>query len=135
MDRPRIVTLCGSSKFQKQHEEAQKQETLLGKIVIPMGMYGHHEGLDMDGPVKRMLDELHLRKIDISTEIFIVNPGGYVGDSTFREICYACDHGKGVLVWEDSFSGPHKDELCGLFRHLFRVLPGWRMGKNIKNGQ
>jgi hypothetical protein len=74
MKLPVVVTLCGSSRFKEEHERAQREETLLGKIVIPMGLYGHLDGLDMSGPVKRMLDELHLRKIDMADEILVINP-------------------------------------------------------------
>jgi hypothetical protein len=43
-----------------------------------------------------MLDMLHLRKIDISDEIFVVNVNGYIGESTKREIEYAILNGKEV---------------------------------------
>ena len=72
--KPKKVVLCGSSRFRDQHMETMKAETLKGHIVLPMGMFGHCEGLDMDGPVKKMLDELHLRKIDESDEVLVVDP-------------------------------------------------------------
>ena len=43
-----------------------------------------------------MLDEMHLAKIDMADEIFVVNPSGYVGESTSREIAYARSQGKPV---------------------------------------
>jgi hypothetical protein len=96
MQKPKVVTLCGSTKFKTEFEQAQKDLTLKGVIVISVGLFGHIEGLDMDGPVKKMLDELHLRKIDLADEVFVVNPGGYIGDSTRREIAYAKAHEKVV---------------------------------------
>ncbi len=71
---PRKVCLCGSSRFKANHEAAMRAETLAGRIVIPMGLYGHLEGMDMDGMTKSMLDELHLRKIDLADEVLVVNP-------------------------------------------------------------
>lgn len=85
----KIVTLCGSTRFKNEYRDAQRDLTLKGIIVISVGLLGHHEGLDMNGPVKVMLDELHKRKIDISDEIFVINPGGYIGQSTLSEIAYA----------------------------------------------
>ena len=38
---------------------------------------------------KAALDTLHLRKIDLADRVLVVNPGGYVGESTSREIAYA----------------------------------------------
>ena len=48
------------------------------------------------GEQKAVLDALHLRKIDLADRILIVNPGGYVGESTRREIAYAQAVGKPV---------------------------------------
>jgi len=39
---------------------------------------------------------LHLRKIDLADQVLVVNPGGYIGESTSREIAYARDTGKPV---------------------------------------
>lgn len=45
---------------------------------------------------KAVLDALHLRKIDLADRVLIVNPGGYVGESTRREIAYAQAAGKSI---------------------------------------
>jgi len=45
---------------------------------------------------KAVRDVLHLRKIDLADRVLIVNPGGYVGESTQREIAYAREAGKPV---------------------------------------
>ena len=46
--------------------------------------------------MKEMLDDMHLRKIDLADEIFVVNVNGYIGESTRREIAYAKSTGKKV---------------------------------------
>jgi hypothetical protein len=70
---PTIVTLCGSTRFGDAFRDALRDETLAGKIVLSVGLLGHAEGIDMDGPVKQMLDELHKRKIDVADEILVLN--------------------------------------------------------------
>lgn len=45
---------------------------------------------------KAILDTLHLRKIDLADRVLIVNPGGYVGESTRREVAYAQSTGKPI---------------------------------------
>lgn len=45
---------------------------------------------------KAVLDALHLRKIDLADRILVVNPDGYIGESTSREIAYAKAAGKPV---------------------------------------
>ena len=55
---------------------------------------------------KEMLDELHLRKIDLSDRVEVVNPGGYIGESTANEINYALKTGKPVTYMEPEIYGP-----------------------------
>ena len=43
-----------------------------------------------------MLDDMHKRKIDMADSIFVVNRGGYIGESTKSEIEYALKTGKQV---------------------------------------
>ena len=97
----KIVTLCGSTRFKEQFLEAQKRLTLEGCIVISVGLFGHAGDDDVWKPgVKEMLDDMHLRKIDLADEIFVINVGGYIGESTKREISYAKKTGKKINYLE-----------------------------------
>ena len=49
---------------------------------------------------KEMLDDMHKRKIDMADAIYVINVGGYVGESTKSEIEYAKKHGKTILFLE-----------------------------------
>lgn len=93
----KVITLCGSTRFKDEFLRVQKELTLKGYIVISVGLFGHSGDNEVlaDG-VKEMLDDMHLAKIDMADEIFIVNPGGYIGKSTAREIAYARSQGKAV---------------------------------------
>ena len=112
----RVITLCGSTRFKDAFMEAQKQLTLDGNIVISVGLYGHSgdnevwEGMDEDTltKTKLMLDDMHKRKIDMSDEIYVINVGGYIGDSTRSEIEYAKRTGKDIQYLEEPVS---EDEL------------------------
>ena len=105
----KVVTLCGSTRFKDQFMEAQKRLTLEDNIVISVGLFGHSGDNevweDMDEgtltKTKEMLDDMHKRKIDMADEIFVINVGGYIGDSTRSEIDYALKHGKIVRYLED----------------------------------
>ena len=48
-----------------------------------------------------MLDEIHRQKIDMSNEIYVINCGGYIGESTKSEIEYAKANGKKISYLED----------------------------------
>jgi hypothetical protein len=93
--RFKIITLCGSTRFKDEFIEMQKQLTLGGNIVISVGLFGHSgDGEAMKPETKEMLDDMHKRKIDLADEIFVINPGGYIGSSTRSEIDYASRTGK-----------------------------------------
>lgn len=104
-----VITLCGSTRFKEEFMMAQKRLTLEGNIVISVGLFGHSgdeevwEGMDEGtlSKTKKMLDDMHKRKIDMADEIFVINVGGYIGDSTRSEIDYAIEHGKKVRYLED----------------------------------
>ena len=93
----KVITLCGSTRFKEEYIRAQKELTLAGNIVISVGLFGHHGDDEVwEEGVKEMLDEMHLAKIDMADEIFVINPGGYIGSSTKREIAYASAKGKKI---------------------------------------
>ena len=81
----RIVTICGSTRFRGEMADANRRLTLAGFIVLAPGVFGH-DGDPMTDAEKMALDALHFCKIDLSWGIYVVNPGGYVGESTAREI-------------------------------------------------
>lgn len=97
---PTIVCLCGSTRFKEEFLAQQKRLTLEGKIFLTVGFFGHVDEIKPTVEEKIKLDELHLRKIDLADEILVINPGGYVGDSTRREIMYAMRHHKAIRAIE-----------------------------------
>ncbi len=115
MDRPTIVCLCGSTRFSAAFREANFRETLAGRIVLSLGCDTRS---DRDlfqtlseqewNQVKTRLDELHLRKIDLAEEVLILNVGGYIGESTARELAYAREHSKVVRFLEQPKQGDYR---------------------------
>ena len=97
----KVITLCGSTRFKDEFLEAQKRLTLEGNIVISVGLFGHSgDDVVWTEGVKDMLDRQHLAKIDLADEIHVINVGGYIGDSTRREIAYADYRGKSITYLE-----------------------------------
>ena len=99
--RFKVLTLCGSTRFKDAFLEAQKRLTLEGNIVISVGLFGHSGDDEVwtEG-TKEMLDNMHKRKIDMSDGIYVINAGGYIGESTLSEIDYAIRNGKTVEYLE-----------------------------------
>ena len=97
----KVITLCGSTKFKEEFLAEQKRLTLEGNIVISVGLFGHSGDNEVwtEG-TKAMLDDMHKRKIDMADEIFVINVGGYIGESTRSEIEYAKAHGRPIIYLE-----------------------------------
>ena len=90
--RPVIVCLCGSMRFVDEMRAASRDLTFAGVIVVAPG---EADEVVTDAQ-KAALDALHRHKIDLADRVLVVNPGGYVGESTRREIAYARATGKRV---------------------------------------
>lgn len=100
--RPKVVTLCGSSRFCDIMAvcgwfiERDEKAIAMGLHLLP-GWYGKVEDhlAEAEGVAPEM-DALHLLKIEMSDEIFVVNYNGYIGSSTENEVRHATDLGKRI---------------------------------------
>jgi hypothetical protein len=110
MSRPKIICICGSSRFcdiaAVEAWNFEKQGIIaIGMHLLPQwyweatGKVGEGHAAEQEG-VAHILDELHLRKIDMADEVFVVNFGGYIGHRTGIEINYALSVGKTVTYKE-----------------------------------
>ncbi|MGY4644800.1 hypothetical protein [Cellulomonas sp. URHB0016] len=97
-DRPEIVCLCGSARFVDQLRAANRELTFAGVIVVAPGEADEV----VTSEQKTALDALHRHKIDLADRVLVVNPGGYIGESTRREIAYAETTGKPVTFTDPS---------------------------------
>ncbi|MFD5559140.1 hypothetical protein [Kitasatospora griseola] len=97
---PRVVVICGSTRFMAEMAEADLRETVAGRIVVKPGcdLKSPHGGLRSDPAgaeaLKARLDDLHRAKIRLADEVLVV--GDYIGDSTRAEIAYARSLGRPV---------------------------------------
>lgn len=112
MEKPKVVVICGSSKFTDLMAvtewliERDELAITMGLNLLP-GWYpdcpsdhlAEHEGCAEE------MDELHLRKIDLADEIFVVDWDSYIGESTSREIKYAKKTGKHVRYFTQDIIG------------------------------
>lgn len=104
----KIITICGSSRFIDMVAvvgwllEREENVIAMGMHLLPTWYAGEvtdhlaeHQG------VARAMDALHLEKIAISDEVFIVDLDGYVGDSTKNEIRIAAKMGKTIRLFSE----------------------------------
>lgn len=108
-ERHKVVTLCGSTRFKDEFMKVATDLTREGYIVLMPHVFSHSESEDnlnhslnpdkllnmnLANSLNSELLNIHLAKIDMSDEIFVINKDGYIGDGTKQEIKYASDHGK-----------------------------------------
>lgn len=110
--RPEIVVLCGSTRFFDTFRAENLRLTCEGKIVLSIGCDTKSDG-DLFGvadveALKADLDDLHKRKIDLADWVWVLNVGGYIGDSTRSEIAYAESLGKPIAYLVDPARAPER---------------------------
>ena len=105
--KPKVVCLCGSSKFRDVFNLLNFVESVAGNIVLSIAPFIGRQPTPHE---KRVVDAVYFRKIDMADEILVINVGGYVGISTTREIWYAKASGK-LIRWYDPSNIP--------------ILPDW----------
>jgi len=110
----KVICLCGSTRFTADMLVVQWNFTKQGNVVLswcalppnypfPEGDNSH---IGDQEDVKEIVDEVHKRKIDLSDEVFVINIGGYIGESTTSEIKYAMQHNIPVKFLEPEWSYP-----------------------------
>lgn len=101
--RPKIICLCGSSRFVDIMAvvgwllEKDEGAITIGLHLLPNWYPDVPENhiAEAEGVTEQM-DELHLRKIDLADEIFVIDWEGYIGESTSKEIEYAIAKNKPI---------------------------------------
>lgn len=102
MSKYNVITLCGSTKFKDEFMKLQEELTLKGNIVLNLGIFFQSEkNSKLDEKTIQLLSNMHMQKIDMCDEIFVVNANGYIGQSTKKEIEYAKKLGKKISYLEE----------------------------------
>lgn len=101
----KVITLCGSTRFKAAWLEWAARLTLEGNVVLTLGWFDPVRRVEPSPEQKALLDEIHLRKIDLADEVFVLDVDRYIGDSTEKEIAYARQAGKKVRFLSQEYPG------------------------------
>ena len=94
----KVITICGSLKFQNEMMSVSEKLSLEGNCVF-MPVYPvikrkrNKEELDN-------LKKIHFKKIELSDAIFVINKDKYIGEGTNLEIEYEKKSSKEILYLE-----------------------------------
>lgn len=101
------ITLCGSTRFEEEFKDLNHRLALAGHTVYSLSLFareasdiGKEHKFIISEKQKQTLDLVHLDKILNSDAIVVINPGGYTGISTKREIEWATIQNK-LVYWLD----------------------------------
>lgn len=101
----KIITLCGSAKFEKEFHKINEILTLRNYVVLSLGIFSKTLPKEKQEIIlkryKERLGNIHKKKIDMADILFVMNVGGYIGDSTREEIEYAKTRGKEIWYYTD----------------------------------
>ncbi len=112
-------------RFKDDFEKALMEESKKGNIVLSVSGFGHQDLLKLTQEEKQVFDALHLDKVRMADELLVIDTGGYIGESTAREIVYARSIGKPVTF----FFGLAKDRSEDTSFGIPPLLPAAGIGK------
>ena len=95
----KISTICGSLKYQKEMRDVAEKLALKGNCVLTP-VYPVNNNERTENQLKSLKEE-HLKKIELSDEIMVVNVNNYIGNSTNLEIDYAKKLNKKIAFYTD----------------------------------
>jgi len=97
----KIITLCGSLKFQKEMMIVAEKMALEGNCILTP-VCPTIENLKRSEEQLQKLKEEHFKRIELSDAILVINVNNYIGNSTSLEIQYAKELGKEIIYYTDS---------------------------------
>ena len=92
----KVITLCGSMKFQKEMMIIAEKLALEGNGVLTP-VYSVLNNYEKTNEQLEKLKQEHFKKIELSDAILVINKEGYIGNSTKFEIEYAKKLDKEVM--------------------------------------
>lgn len=95
----KVITMCGSLKFQKEMMIVAEKLALEGNCVLTP-TYHVMENIEITEKQLLKLKEAHFKRIELSNSIYVINKDNYIGKSTKLEIEYAKKLGKEIIYLE-----------------------------------
>lgn len=96
----KIITLCGSLKFQKEMMIIAEKMALEGNCILTP-VYPIIKNCERTDEQLKKLKKTHFKRIELSDAILVINKNNYIGDSTKLEIEYAKKLGKEIMYYTD----------------------------------
>lgn len=96
----KVITLCGSLKFQKDMMIVAEKMALEGNCILTP-VYPILENCERTDEQLEKLKQVHFKKIELSDAILVINVNNYISNSTNLEIEYAKKLEKEIIYYTD----------------------------------
>ena len=96
----KVITLCGSLKFQKDMMIVAEKMALEGNCILTP-VYPILENCKRTDEQLEKLKQAHFKRIELSDAILVINVNNYIGNSTNLEIEYAKKLEKEIIYYTD----------------------------------
>ena len=97
----KVITLCGSLKFQKDMMIVAEKMALEGNCILTP-VYPILENCERTDEQLEKFKQAHFKRIELSDAILVINVNNYIGNSTNLEIEYAKKLEKKIIYYTDS---------------------------------
>ena len=104
----KIITICSSLKFIEEVMFYAEKLEIEGNCVLSL-IYPTRDKESYTSEEIRSFELGHIKKIDLSDAIFVINKNGYIGDAVKKEIEYAKRTKKEVIFLENNPSCERPD--------------------------
>ena len=103
-----VITMIGSTRFSNEMLIKAWELAKVGNVVLTWHIFPENYTINFEDKkyiadqenVKDIIEKIHLQKIDMSNEVFIMNVNGYIGKDTLYELEYAIKRGKKITFHE-----------------------------------
>ncbi len=92
----KVLTICGSLKYQNEMTKLAEEKALEGYCVLTP-VFPVTKDIEITKAQLASLKEAHIKRIELSDAILVVNVDNYIGESTKLEIEYAKKLDKEIL--------------------------------------
>lgn len=96
----KIITICGSLRFQKEMMVEAQKLSLKGFCVLTP-VYPVIENIEISENELMFLREAHLKRIELSDSIFVIDKDNYIWDNTKSEVKYAKSLDKEIIYYTE----------------------------------
>lgn len=100
----KVITICGSMRFEAQMKRLALELECAGGVCVLPCVY-NVEGKTLSADEQARVGEAHFKRIELCDAIYVVDVGGYIGESVRAEIAYAQRLGKEILYHSRLING------------------------------